>query len=82
MGETVNIMKVIVFGATTSARTVYEEIEEKYEIVALTDNDPEKWLEDFASIIYSKNILGAVAEAGVFQGEFASVINSIFLDRK
>lgn len=40
-----------------------------------------KWLEDFALIIYEKNILGAVAEAGVFQGEFASVINSNFPDR-
>lgn len=40
-----------------------------------------KWLEDFALITYEKNILGAVAEAGVFQGEFASVINSNFPDR-
>lgn len=40
-----------------------------------------KWLEDFALVTYEKNILGAVAEAGVFQGEFASVINSSFPDR-
>lgn len=40
-----------------------------------------KWLEDFALITYEKNILGAVAEAGVFQGEFASMINSNFPDR-
>ena len=137
-------MKAIVFGATPSAKTVYMEIEKEYEIVALADNDPQKWeegicgypvikpreikewdwdeiiiistsameaireqllqmgisrqrintryvdlqvvprrkwLEDFALIIHKKSILGAVAEAGVFQGEFASVINSSFPDR-
>lgn len=41
-----------------------------------------KFCEDFASIIYRKNISGCVAEAGVFQGEFASVINMSFPDRK
>ncbi len=138
-------MKVIVFGATTSAKETYEEVRKKYDIVAFVDNDekkqgggidgtpimsptdignllwdeiiiistsamesikeqllkmgiPEhkintryidlsviprkKFCEDFASIIYKKNILGCVAEAGVFQGEFASVINKSFPDRK
>ena len=41
-----------------------------------------KWIEDFAVLIYEKDILETVAEAGVFQGEFASVINSNFPDRK
>ncbi len=41
-----------------------------------------KFCEDFASIIYHNNILGNVAEAGVFQGEYASVINKSFPDRK
>lgn len=36
-------MKAIVFGATPSAKTIYMEIEKEYEIVALTDNDPQKW---------------------------------------
>lgn len=138
-------MKAIVFGATPSAKTLYEEIKKKYDIVAFTDNDakkqgggiygtpiiapsdignlsydeiiiistsametiknqllemkiPEhkintryidlnviprkKFCKDFASIIYSNNISGCVAEAGVFQGEFASVINKNFPDRK
>lgn len=138
-------MKVIVFGATTSAKTTYEEIKKKYDIVAFVDNDPKKWgrgmngipiispveigdliwdeviiistsamesikeqllkmgileykintryvdlnviprkkfCEDFASIIYRNNILGCVAEAGVFQGEFASIINKSFPDRR
>ena len=38
-----NDMKAIVFGATPSAKTVYMEIEKEYEIVALADNDPQKW---------------------------------------
>lgn len=37
---------------------------------------------DFASIVYSKNISGCVAEAGVFQGEFAAIINHSFPNRK
>ncbi len=32
--------------------------------------------------IYRKNIPGAVAEAGVYQGDFAKYINIIFPDRK
>lgn len=42
----------------------------------------EQFLTDFASVVYEKRILGAVAEAGVFQGEFAKVINEKFPDRK
>lgn len=37
---------------------------------------------DFAKVMYSKNISGCVAEAGVFQGEFAAIINDSFPDRK
>lgn len=138
-------MKVIVFGATTSAKATYEEIKKKNDIVAFVDNDPQKWeknidgiriispveienlvwdeviiistsamesikeqllkmgvseykvntryvdlnviprkkfCEDFASIIYKNHIQGCVAEAGVFQGEFASIINKYFPDRR
>lgn len=137
--------KAIVFGATTSARTLYEQIEREYEIVAFCDNDKHKWgnelggvsiiapidietlewdeiiitslssmeiirkqlleigipghkintafvdkkvkarksfLHDFASIVYENKISGCVAEAGVFQGEFASEINICFPDRR
>lgn len=42
----------------------------------------EQFLTDFAQIVYEKGIQGAVAEAGVFQGEFARVINEKFPDRK
>ena len=41
-----------------------------------------RFCEDFASVIYNKNMSGCVAEAGVFQGEFASVLNRNFFDRK
>lgn len=41
----------------------------------------EQFLRDYASIIYSSEISGCVAEAGVFQGEFASIINQCFPDR-
>lgn len=35
-------MKAIVFGATLSARELYEEIEKRYDIVAFCDNDKSK----------------------------------------
>ncbi|MCM1153902.1 MAG: macrocin-O-methyltransferase [Roseburia sp.] len=40
------------------------------------------FVKDFSLIINSKNIQGCVAEAGVFQGEFAQIINESFPDRK
>lgn len=42
----------------------------------------EVFLRDYAAIVYDLNISGCVAEAGVFQGEFASIINESFPDRK
>lgn len=36
-------MKAIVFGATLSAKTIYDEISKKYEIVGYCDNDSNKW---------------------------------------
>lgn len=39
-------------------------------------------LEVAAREIYNKNIKGAVAEAGVYRGDFASYINRFFYDRK
>ena len=137
--------RVIIFGASESSKNLYRLIEEKYDIIAYTDNDKEKWgkkmgglpiipptevlkmkwdeiivasitamyliqeqlisygiersainlsymelrvkareqfLSDYAQIVYSNNIQGAVAEAGVFQGEFAKVINAKFPDRE
>lgn len=40
------------------------------------------WLADFASLVYEKNISGNVAEAGVYKGSFAALINQSFPDRK
>lgn len=40
------------------------------------------FLEKFAQEIYRKEIQGAVAEAGVFQGDFSAEINQNFPDRK
>ncbi len=39
------------------------------------------FISDFAKLIYELQIPGCVAEAGVFQGEFARVINEFFPDR-
>lgn len=140
-----SIVNAIVFGATTSALKIYEEIEKKYRIVAFCDNDCSKWgedindiriispqkildvefdeiiiisisaldvikkqlldmgvdrrkintsyaelkvrareafVKDFSEIVSIYNIAGNVAEAGVFQGEFAKIINASFGDRK
>lgn len=42
----------------------------------------EQFLNNFAYMVYEDNIGGSVAEAGVFQGEFAKEINKRFPDRK
>lgn len=42
----------------------------------------ESFLANFAQEIYRQNIPGSVAEAGVFRGEFAKLINQYFPDRK
>lgn len=42
----------------------------------------ETFLQDYATIIYNNQISGCVAEAGVFQGEFAKIINESFPDKK
>lgn len=42
----------------------------------------ENFLRDYAKIVYQFDIKGCVAEAGVFQGEFAKIINENFPDRK
>jgi len=39
-------------------------------------------LELCANEIYDKNILGSVAELGVYRGDFAKNINKAFLDRE
>jgi len=39
------------------------------------------WLADFAKTIYARNIIGNVAEAGVFRGDFAKHINATFPDK-
>lgn len=138
-------MKAVVFGATLSAKELYQEIKKKYSIVCYCDNDKSKWGEtidnipivspellltiqydeiiiislsamraikrqllgmgisenkintiyidskvrareqfvrDYATIIYDSKMEGSVAEAGVFQGEFASIINESFPDRE
>ena len=41
-----------------------------------------QFLLDFSSIVHNRGISGCVAEAGVFQGEFAAAINECFSDRK
>lgn len=35
--------KVIVFGASSNSKRLYKMIEEKYEVVAYSDNDRAKW---------------------------------------
>lgn len=42
----------------------------------------EQFLSDFANIVYKSSMQGNVAEAGVFQGEFAKVINRNFPNKK
>ena len=39
------------------------------------------WLTDFAKTVYSRGILGNVAEAGVFRGDFAKHMNAAFPDK-
>lgn len=41
-----------------------------------------QFLVNFAELVYDKGIIGSCAEVGVFQGDFAKVINEVFYDRK
>ncbi len=139
-------MKAAIFGATLSAKSIYEDIKKTYEVIAYCDNDKRKWggkmydgveiinpqcllslqwdeviiislsamnvikrqlldmgveenrinttyialkvqgreqfVRDYGKIVSGRRIPGEVAEAGVFQGEFAKIINDIFSDRK
>lgn len=51
-------------------------------VVTYKSNAREEFLERFAEEIYRKGIKGNVAEAGVFRGGFAKLINKAFYDRK
>ena len=42
----------------------------------------EMFVRDYAKIVYQKKIQGCIAEAGVFQGEFARIMNDAFPDRR
>lgn len=46
------------------------------------DDKRVNWLKSFASFTYERDIKGAVAECGVYKGEFAYYINKYFPDRK
>ena len=39
------------------------------------------FLEDFAKLVYKRNLQGAVAEAGVYRGDYSKEINRCFPDR-
>lgn len=56
-----------------------EKIDTNYSTMSTTNRN--KFLLYFAKIVYDKNMLGSVAEGGVFTGEFAKQINQIFHDR-
>lgn len=51
-------------------------------VSAMKGNAREVFLENLAQELYRKGIQGNVAEAGVFRGEFAKLINKHFPDRK
>lgn len=139
--------KVIIFGAGVQGKKILKEVKEKYEVVLIIDNDPqknniyienilvknlskdildetdfdaiiigtlsgykaimrqliklgvpstkivtswvelptmarEKFVESLGILFENNNILGSVAEGGVFQGEFAAIINKVFPDKK
>lgn len=52
------------------------------EYVLISIKSREIFLENFKKLALQKNIEGEVAEAGVYQGEFAKVINRVFWNRK
>lgn len=53
-----------------------------YEYVQVSVKSREFFLRNFRNIVDMKGLLGAVAEAGVYQGEFAKIINEVFPERK
>lgn len=54
----------------------------KYDLALIQTRSRILFLENFAQIAYKRNIVGAVAEAGVYKGEYAKEINRCFPDRK
>lgn len=36
-------MRAAIFGATLSAKSIYEDIKKRYEVIAYCDNDKRKW---------------------------------------
>jgi hypothetical protein len=42
----------------------------------------ERFVTDFAKIVYDENVQGSVAEGGVFKGDFAAHISRCFSDRR
>jgi hypothetical protein len=40
------------------------------------------FLESFSKVIYEKNLVGNLAEGGVYRGDFSAKINQVFPDRK
>lgn len=145
-GEGYSMLKAILFGAAGGGMRLYEEVSQKYEVVAFMDNDEKKWgkqlfgisicspqvcinkysydyviitsapglesikrqciqlgigdekiitsyveeplksrkifLKSFASILGKDAPEAECAEAGVFEGDFAQVINRTFPNRK
>lgn len=53
-----------------------------YEYVQISVKSREAFLRNFKELLVKKNITGGVAEAGVYQGEFAKIINEVFPERK
>lgn len=55
---------------------------DKIEIADVTVSEARaNWLKNYAQFIYETNIKGSIAEVGVFRGEFAKIINTLFPDR-
>lgn len=52
------------------------------EYVFLSTKSREIFVENLRRVIERKNLQGAVAEAGVYRGEFAKIINRVFPERK
>ena len=45
-------MKVIIYGATDTGKSIYQEIKEDVEVVAFTDDDPKRWGDEVDGIDY------------------------------
>ena len=80
-------MKVIIYGATDTGKSIYQEIKEDVEVVAFTDDDPKRWGDEVDGIavispetILKKNVDEIVVGVLTYQREVNDNLHRLGID--